>query len=67
VARLHLDNGARLQGIKFGADLSRKGLCQSFGLMVDYRYDLDQIELNHEHERFTRGEASASRAVLALA
>jgi malonyl-CoA decarboxylase len=65
VARLHLDNGARLQRVNPGADLSRRGLRQSFGLMGDDRYDVDQIESNHE--RFTRGEVSASRAVLALA
>ena len=65
VARFHLNNGARLQRINSGADLSRKGLRQSFGLMVNYQYDLDEIEANHE--RFMRGEVSASRAVLGLA
>jgi malonyl-CoA decarboxylase len=65
VARFHLDNGARLQRINPAADLSRKGLRQSFGLMVNYQYDLDEIEANHE--RFVRGTVSASRAVLAHA
>jgi malonyl-CoA decarboxylase len=64
VARFHLNNGARLQRINPAADLSRKGLKQSFGLMVNYRYDLEQIEANHD--RFTHGEVSASRAVLAM-
>jgi len=64
VARFHLNNGARLQRINPAADLSRKGLKQSFGLMVNYLYDLEQIEANHD--RFTHGEVSASRAVLAM-
>ncbi len=64
VARFHLHNGARLERINFAADLSRKGLKQSLGLMVNYLYDLDQIETNHE--RFVDGQVSASRAVLGL-
>lgn len=64
VARFHLNNGARLERINVGADLSRKGLRQSLGLMVNYLYDLDQVEANHE--RFVGERVSASRAVLAL-
>jgi malonyl-CoA decarboxylase len=64
VGRFHLNNGARLQRVNTAADLSRKGIKQSFGLMVNYLYDLDAIETNHE--KFMRGEVSASRAVLAL-
>ncbi len=64
VARFHLNNGARLERINFAADLSRKGLRQSCGLMVNYLYDLDQIEANHE--RFTGGEVNAARAVTGL-
>ncbi len=64
VARFHLNNGARLERIDVGADLSRKGLRQSLGLMVNYLYDLEQIEANHE--RFAGDRVSASRAVLSL-
>ena len=64
VARFHLDNGARLERINSRADLSRKGLRQSCGLMVNYLYDLDEIEANHE--RFVKGEVSAARAVRGL-
>lgn len=64
VGPFHLNNGARLQRVNVSADLSRKGLRQSFGLMVNYMYDLDEIEVNHE--RFMQGEVAASRAVLAL-
>jgi malonyl-CoA decarboxylase len=64
VARFHLNNGARLERINAMADLSRKGLRQSHGLMVNYLYDLDEIEANHE--RFVAGEVTASRAVRSL-
>jgi malonyl-CoA decarboxylase len=48
VARFHLGNGARLERIDPMADLSEKGLAQSYGLMVNYRYVPDEIEENHE-------------------
>ena len=48
VARFHLGNGARLERMNFLGDISRKGLRQSYGLMVNYLYDLSAIEKNHE-------------------
>ena len=48
VARFHLGNGARLERINFLADTGEKGIGQACGLMVNYRYDLDDIEKNHE-------------------
>jgi malonyl-CoA decarboxylase len=48
VARFHLGNGARLERINWLGDPSPKGLAQSFGIMVNYLYDLDDIEKNHE-------------------
>ena len=48
VARFHLGNGARLERIDWLADPSPKGMAQSFGIMVNYLYDLDDIEKNHE-------------------
>jgi malonyl-CoA decarboxylase len=48
VARFHLGNGARLERINWLADLSDKGMQQSHGLMVNYRYELGEIERNHE-------------------
>ena len=48
VARFHLGNGARLEKIHFLADTSDNGLRQSHGVMVNYLYDLDDIEKNHE-------------------
>jgi len=48
VARFHLGNGARLERINWLADVSDKALAQGCGLMVNYLYDLDDIEKNHE-------------------
>ncbi len=49
VARFHLGNGARLEQINWLGDTSEKGMSQAYGLMVNYRYDLDYIEKNHEN------------------
>lgn len=48
VARFHLGNGARLERLNWPADISDRALAQSYGLMVNYLYDLDYIEQNHE-------------------
>jgi malonyl-CoA decarboxylase len=48
VARFHLGNGARLERINWLADASERGISQSYGLMVNYLYDLEDIEKNHE-------------------
>ena len=64
VARFHLDNGARLERLNALGDLSAKGCKQSFGLMVNYLYDLDKVEAHHE--KFTQGDVAQSRALAAL-
>jgi malonyl-CoA decarboxylase len=48
VARFHLGNGARLERLDWLGDTSTRALAQSHGLMVNYLYDLDYIERNHE-------------------
>ena len=48
VARFHLGNGTRLERLNFAADTSERALRQSHGLMVNYLYDLEHIERNHE-------------------
>jgi malonyl-CoA decarboxylase len=48
VARFHLGNGARLERLNWLGDMSSRALQQSYGLMVNYLYDLDYIEQNHE-------------------
>jgi len=48
VARFHLGNGARLERINWLADTSDRAMAQAHGLMVNYLYDVDEIEKNHE-------------------
>ncbi len=44
VARFHLGNGARVERLNWAGDPSAKGQKQSFGLMVNYLYDLKRID-----------------------
>jgi malonyl-CoA decarboxylase len=46
VARFHVGNGAQVFRINWAADLSRKGWHSSFGVMVNYRYDLETVQEN---------------------
>jgi malonyl-CoA decarboxylase len=48
VARFHLGNGARLERINWLGDTSDRAMAQAHGFMVNYQYDLDDIEKNHE-------------------
>ena len=48
VARFHLGNGAILHKINLHGDQSKKGMAQSHGIMINYLYDLDIVEKNHE-------------------
>jgi malonyl-CoA decarboxylase len=65
VARFHLGNGARLERIHWLGDISPKALRESAGIMVNYLYDLDDIEKNHEAYA-NQGEVAASSAVKKL-
>jgi malonyl-CoA decarboxylase len=65
VARFHLGNGARLHRLHWAADLSEKGKQQSAGMMVNYLYDLNRIEINHE-AYFDQGVIAASKTVTRL-
>lgn len=65
VARFHLGNGARLERINWLGDTSPKGLRESHGLMVNYRYDLKDIERNHEGFA-NSGLVAASKPVRSL-
>jgi malonyl-CoA decarboxylase len=60
VARFHLGNGARLERLNWPADLSERGRSQSHGLMVNYLYDLGDIEKNHEAYAENRAITTAS-------
>jgi malonyl-CoA decarboxylase len=44
VARFHLGNGARVERLNWGGDPSPKGIKQSWGLMVNYLYDLRRLD-----------------------
>ena len=48
VARFHLGNGARLERINWLGNTAPRGIEESFGIMVNYLYDHDSIEANHE-------------------
>jgi malonyl-CoA decarboxylase len=48
VARFHLGNGARLEQINWLGNTAPRAMRESFGIMVNYLYDHDSIENNHE-------------------
>ena len=48
VARFHLRNGARLEQINIDGDPSSKGAAESFGVLVNYLYDLETLTERHE-------------------
>ncbi len=60
VSAFHFANGARLERINPFADLSRERLRGSYGVMVNYLYDLDVVEKNHERY-MSSGEVTLSR------
>ena len=65
VARFHLRNGARIERLNWLADDSEQGMRRSAGLMVNYLYDLEQVERNHE-AYVKVGQVAASHELRAL-
>jgi malonyl-CoA decarboxylase len=65
VARFHLGNGARVERINWAGDRSAKGHKQSYGLMVNYLYDLKRIDKHRS--QLAEGKIAASREVEKLA
>jgi malonyl-CoA decarboxylase len=61
VGHFHLSNGARLERINPNGDLSPRG-GQSHGVMVNYVYEPQRLELNHE--RYVRSGHVATAASL---
>jgi malonyl-CoA decarboxylase len=61
VGHFHLANGARLKRVNPDGDLSRRGQ-QSHGVMVNYVYDPQRLEVNHE--RYVRSGQVATDASL---
>jgi malonyl-CoA decarboxylase len=65
VAQFHLTNGARVNRIVWLADTSERGLRQSYGMMVSYRYNPADVDENHD--RFLNGgEIATARRVQRL-
>ena len=66
VARFHLGNGATVHAVHSDADTSETGLARSFGVMVNYHYDLSRIAQN-TIQFAKHHQISATSAVKALA
>ncbi len=66
VARFHLRNGARLERINVDGDTSDKGVRESYGVLVNYRYSGQDLEANHE-ALVIDGVVIASEQVIAAA
>lgn len=49
VLKFHLTNGAEINRINWMGDTSDNGMKQSLGLMVNYLYNLKDVEQNHEN------------------
>ncbi|OFX42751.1 MAG: hypothetical protein A2046_11160 [Bacteroidetes bacterium GWA2_30_7] len=64
VANFHLSNGAKIEHIHWLADISKRGMKQSAGIMLNYHYRLDKIAINHENY-MTKGNLHASSAAKA--
>lgn len=65
VAHFHLSNGARVERINWCADTSNRGKAQSYMMMVNYLYDIDTIEENHE-QYIEHGSIATSKEVTGL-
>ncbi len=61
VARFHLGNGARIERINWAGDPSPKGQKQSYGLMVNYLYDLHRLDKHRS--QLVQGKIPVSNAV----
>ncbi|CAI2347531.1 unnamed protein product [Caenorhabditis sp. 36 PRJEB53466] len=46
VANFHIRNGAELYRLNWSGDTSHRGINNSFGIMVNYRYDLEKVHEN---------------------
>jgi len=64
VARFHLGNGARVERLNWAGDPSSKGLKQSFGLMVNYLYDLKRLDKHRT--QLAQGQVPVSKEISAL-
>lgn len=65
MARFHLGNGARVERLNWAADTSAKGHKQSYGLMVNYLYDLNKLD--RHRAQLAQGKIPVSAELQALA
>ncbi|MFC5497736.1 malonyl-CoA decarboxylase domain-containing protein [Caenimonas terrae] len=61
VARFHLGNGARIERLNWAGDPSGKGVKQSYGLMVNYLYDVKRLDKHRA--LLAQGKIPVSRAI----
>jgi malonyl-CoA decarboxylase len=61
VARFHLGNGARVERLNWMGDPSPKGLKQSFGLMVNYLYDLKRLD--RQRDQLAEGKIAVAPSI----
>ena len=66
VANFHLRNGATMWRINWLADMSPRGMDNSLGIMVNYRYFLDRVDTNSS-QYLLGHEIAAGEQVLQLA
>ncbi|CAN0099545.1 unnamed protein product [Ectocarpus sp. 6 AP-2014] len=66
VGNFHVSNGARVERLNWRGDLSSRGVKNSFGVMVNYVYDLSEIESNNR-QYLSKGEVPASKDAHVLA
>lgn len=65
VAHFHLHNGASIWRVNWMADTSPLGLRNSYGMMVNYRYNLDNIGRNSDAYRLS-GTTELSESIKQL-
>lgn len=61
VTRFHLSNGARIERLNWGGDRSAKGFKQSYGMMVNYLYDLHRLD--KYRAQFAKGNIAMSSQI----
>ena len=66
VANFHFSNGASIKQINWKANTSKKGMDESSGMMVNYCYELNKIDSNHENY-ISNQVISCSRSIHSLA
>jgi len=65
VAHFHLTNGAGIEKLNWRGDLSARGIRNCAGIMINYLYDLNRVEDNHEAYTLS-GKVKASSALRGL-